>query len=143
MSGPQGAAAVRTLAADLARIPLALRTEARREMRAVGESVRQSAAANASWSRQIPAALQLRTAFDGKYAGVTVVASVAKARHARVYEGITRDPFRHPVFGDRETWVAQPARPYLLPAAAAGREDAEVGLVAAVDSVLARHGFGR
>lgn len=140
----EGAAAVRALAADLARVPDELRPELRREMRAVGEQVRQAAAADAAtWSTQIPSALSLRTAFEGSRVGVTVAAVVGKARHARVYEGITRDPFRHPVFGDRTRWVPQAARPYLLPAAEAGREDAVRGVQAALDTALARSGFGR
>jgi len=138
-----GAAGVRRLASDLARVPDELRPELRAAMRGVGQKVRDQAAANASWSSQIPAALQLRTGFEGRRAGVTVIASTGRARHARVYEGMVRDPFRHPVFGDRGTWVSQPARPYLLPAAEQGREDAAAGVVAALDTVLARRGFGR
>lgn len=143
MSPVHGAGELRSLRQDLARIPEQLRPELRRAMREVGQQVRDAAAANASWSTQIPGALQLRTAFEGRRTGVTVVAALGRARHARVYEGLVRDPFRHPVYGDRSNWVAQAARPYLLPAVEQKRDEAVTGVLAAIDTVLARNGFGR
>ena len=49
--------------------------------------------------------------------GVQLRVSSANAPHARPYEGMGQGgQFRHPVYGNRENWVAQATRPYAFPA---------------------------
>ncbi|WP_440685340.1 hypothetical protein [Cellulomonas soli] len=131
------------MAAALSRVPDELHGELRKQLRTVGEQVREDAAANASWSSRIPGALQMRVSFDGPRTGVRISASAKKAPHARVYEGIVDDPFRHPFFGNRDWWYEQAARPFLMPAAEKAHENVVAGALEAIDSTLARHGFGR
>lgn len=64
--------------------------------------------------------------------GVQLRISVAKAPHARPYEGISQqgslDQFRHPVYADPDkgrkewTWVSQQTRPYAWPAVKAASD---------------------
>lgn len=138
-----GSSGVRLLREDFRRIPAQLRPEIRRRTAAVGAKALRAAQQNASWSSRIPAALSLRTSFGGRNPGVEIVASQKKAPHARVYEGIVQSTFRHPVFGDRDWWVAQRARPYLLPAARGAGAELALEVGRAVDEVLTARGFGR
>lgn len=99
--------------------------EVRPRLAEAGQKVKASAAANASWSSRIPGALTSRVRLTGNRPGVYVQASSAKAPHARPFEGMTgRNPFRHPVYGNQNVWVAQAARPFLVPALR--ENDAEV-----------------
>lgn len=89
----------------------------------------------ASWSRTIPAALKVRTATSKVHPGADIV--VSGPRHHRLYEGLTkggRKTFRHKTFGrgGATGWVSQATRPYIRPAAAAGRE----ALKTAVDTAV-------
>lgn len=83
-----------------------------------------AARARASWSRQIPAALRVRTSQSRARPGADIV--VGGLRHARLYEGLTkggRARFRHKTFGRGGTgWVSQRTRPYIRPSVAEGRE---------------------
>lgn len=140
---------VALLARDLARIPVELRKEVRPRLREAGQSVMDAAKGNAAWSSRIPGSLTLRTSFSERQAGVFIEANAKRAPHARVYEGMVSDTFRHPVFqrsgqSRRQTpWVEQAARPFLWPAAQGGYEVVAEALGEAVDAVLAAHGFGR
>lgn len=64
-------------------------------------------------------------------------ALLSKARHARIHEF----GGRHPVFGNRENWVFQPARPHIFPAVEAGREEVNREALAALDDAIAEIGF--
>lgn len=120
------------LADRLAMVPREMHKEVRPRLAEAGQRVKASAAANASWSSRIPGALTSRVRLTGNRPGVYVQASSAKAPHARPFEGMTgRNPFRHPVFGNGghwaesgNVWVAQAARPFLVPALR--ENDAEV-----------------
>jgi hypothetical protein len=142
--GGAGSAGLRIVARDLAKIPAELRRAARTRIKVAGESVLRQGQANASWSSRIPAAMSLQVSFSGRNPGVTIVVDSAKAPHARPFEGIVADTWRHPVFersGRPTPWVQQAARPYLLPAAQAGFDLAVEGITAAVDEVLTNAGF--
>lgn len=113
------------LADRLAMVPREVHKEVRPRLAEAGQKVKASAAANASWSSRIPDALTSRVRLTGNRPGVYVQASSAKAPHARPFEGMTgRNPFRHPVYGNQNVWVAQAARPFLVPALR--ENDAEV-----------------
>lgn len=132
---------VRGLAQRLARIPKDFQGEARKVLKGIGGPFLSDAQAAASWSSRIPAALSLRVSLSSRRPGVTVRASLAKAGHARVYEGILGNNFRHPLFGDEEIWYQQLARPYLLPAL--DRQSVRIvdELTKAVDDVSRRAGL--
>lgn len=134
---------VSLLVRDLQRIPVELRKELRPRLTAAGNEVLGDARANAAWSSRIPGALTLRVSFAGDRAGVYIEANAKRAPHARVYEGLVADVFRHPLFGNREAWFAQAARPFLLPAARGGFEAVVDAVDDAIDTVLTQHGFGR
>lgn len=137
---------VSLLVRDLQRIPVELRKELRPRLTAAGNEVLGDARANAAWSSRIPGALTLRVSFAGDRAGVYIEANAKRAPHARVYEGLVADVFRHPVFARRgrsAPWVAQAARPFLLPAARGGFEAVVDAVDDAIDTVLTQHGFGR
>ena len=64
---------------------------------------------------------------------VSVTAGGKRAPEAVVLEhGGVEGTFRHPVFGNRDVWVSQKARPFLAPAFKEGEELA----VAAADRAL-------
>ncbi len=68
-----------------------------------------------------------------------VVAGGARAPHAVYYEG--PKPFRHPVFGNRNVWVKQTARPFLLPAVVKEAPAFDRAAVAAIDATFLKAGF--
>ncbi|WP_182112890.1 HK97 gp10 family phage protein [Actinotalea sp. JY-7876] len=132
------------LASDLNRLPANLRRAVRPKVREAGGETLRVAQANARWSSRIPAALSLRTSFGARAAGATVVASTAIAPHARVYEGMVHDSFRHPVFaraGRGAEWVSQAARPYVRPAAKATGQRFVEATNTAIDEALTASGF--
>ena len=126
---------LRTLVADLGKMDPALRADIRKRFRAIGKSVLDDARQRASWSSRIPGATTLRTSTSASTAGITLRVSSAKAPHARPYEGIGGSrggTFRHPVFGNRDVWVAQQQRPFWVPAAQAHRTEVTEAAVEAV-----------
>lgn len=118
-AGGRDAASLLVLADDLAKVPAAVRRRLGPAIKAAGQETLQEATwAAAQWSSRIPRALSLRASTGSRSPGVMVVADTTAAPHARVYEGIVADTFRHPVFGIKEAeWVTERARPYLRPAA--------------------------
>lgn len=62
---------------------------------------------------------------------------LSKAPHARIHEF----GGRHPVFGNRNNWVFQPARPHIFPAVEAGREAVNKEALAALDDAIKEIGF--
>ncbi len=131
---------VRLLAEALREAPKALRPQLRKALATSGSTMRQAAAANASWSRRIPKSLVVRTKFSGARPGVYIIARRSVAPHARPIEGITGvDKFRHPLFGDTEHWYDQPTRPFLAKAVEdkgdAAIREIQDGLEAALRSV--------
>lgn len=126
---------IRALVGSLGDMPAEVRANLRKELRVVGQSALSKARSNASWSSRIPPAISVRVSTRGDKAGVYLRVDAARAPHARPYEGIGSRgaTFRHPVFGDRDAWVTQATRPYLVPAVQAVRDEA---LRAAEQAVL-------
>lgn len=125
----------------LGRIPKELHREVRPRLRELGQDTMREAQANASWSSRIPRALSVRVSLNSRRPGVSIRASLKVAPHARALEGILDDPFKHPVFGDETTWVAQRARPYLLPATHAAGPRLRQTVVELLDEVHRRVGL--
>ena len=93
---------------------------------------------NASWSSRIPGTV--RPFATARSVGVR--AGGRRAPHARVYEGLGgAGSFRHPVFGNRNVWVTQSTRPFLMPAVEANAEGIVDDVFDAIDGVFVRSGF--
>lgn len=130
-------AELRKLIVDLSAIPEDMREELAHDIRDGAELILDEMHRRASWSTRIPAATTMRASGTG----AELSTSAARAPHARPYEGLSGDPFRHPVYGNRDNWVSQAARPFFFAAveAKAGEVDERVGR--GIDRVAARHGF--
>lgn len=86
-------------------------------MRAAGQVVKTAIQSNAGFSSRIPGAVRMTTSFGSKTGGVRIWVDAKKAPHARPLENLGRSgSFRHPVFGDMDVWVSQPAHPFFFPA---------------------------
>lgn len=122
-------------------VPRELGKEVRRELRPIANEVKADAARNASWSRRIPRSLSVRIQF-GRRPSVRIEARRQIAPHARPFEGAAGKPrFRHPVFGNRDRWVNQATRPYLLPAIRSRQTSVARRMRIAVERAVARHGL--
>lgn len=90
------------------------------ELRKMAKVVAADAKDRAAWSRRIPQSIA--TSVTAKGASIKIKRGVAP--HGAVLEGGKRNAatFRHPVFGNRDVWVTQKARPFLRPAVESHRE---------------------
>ncbi len=131
---------VRAAVRGLGRATPELKRALRPRLRSAGEAIRQDMKARASYSSRIPGAIGMTTSFSAKGGGVRLRVNQAKAPHARVLERGNlkgrHGTFRHPVFGDRETWATQQTRPYFFPALQAGRSLMERNITDAVRASL-------
>lgn len=124
---------------ELKKIEPALAKELKKELKAiVNTHVIPDAKSNASWSSRIPGAIKPQALAKG--IGVRVARK--RAPHAAAFEGMQprgmKAEFRHPVFGDREVWVSQPTRPFLLPAIDANQQEAADAARDAVEAAAKR-----
>lgn len=111
-----------------------LASEFRKSLRLAGGIIAGIAQRNAAWSTKIPGTIKSRTSG----ASVTVVAGGPNAPAAAAFEhGGNSGVFRHPVFGT-DTWVNQPARPFLKPAVDEGTPAAQKAAVDALDLVVGK-----
>jgi hypothetical protein len=142
-----GAELADVIANDLRRLPEETRKKIRPKLRRAGTRVAASAKANASWSTRIPATARVVTSFRYGREGVQVKLGGRGAPHTRPYEGLTRNPFRHPVHADPRktrgewTWVSQAARPMLRPAARQHEGETNREMRAALDEAGRELGF--
>jgi phage gpG-like protein len=115
---------LRKFAPDVAR---ALRAELRKVVKVVAVDAKHRAP-----RRTGNLARKIRPSVTAKRAAV-----VSAARYGHVIE----NGGRHPVYGNRENWVNQSARPYLKPAADAHSKDVERGALDAIDKAAKEAGF--
>lgn len=138
-----GRVELRRLIGELGKIPKDLRRALRPALLKVAAPVLAEAKRNAAWSTRIPGATRITTNFTGRRPGIAITVSKAKAPHARPLENLgMRGTFRRPVFGHRDRWTTQRARPFLFPAVTSKANVAlaqEVGRV--VDEVARANGF--
>lgn len=113
------------VAADMRALPVELRKAVRPRIKTAGQVVVTDAQSRSGWSTRIPATIRVRTSFRVDRESVEVIAGGPKTPHARPYEGTRGATFRHPMFGNREVWITQTARPFLLPAAKAKRGEVD------------------
>lgn len=134
---------IEALIDDLGKIPLELRRELRPALASAAEPILRDAKARAGWSSRIPGAITIKSSFSESRPGVRLVVSQARAPHARPFEGLSRSgsSFRHPVFGNREVWVAQRTRPFFFPAVRAGREQVAAAAADALAAAARTAGF--
>ena len=122
-------------ARDLRAVAPELKLELLREMKSAGEIVAEDARSRADWSEKIPPAIKVKVSGDT----IKVVADAKKAPNAKPIEhGGKGGTFRHPVFGNRDVWVDQQARPFLRPALTANRELVVAAVKRAVAKALAK-----
>lgn len=108
---------IERLIRDIGKIPKELKRELRPGLRAAAKPVLDRARRNASWSTRIPGATKISITFAGRRPGVKIVTNAKRAPHARPFENLgDQGTFRHPVWGNRDVWVTQKARPFLFPA---------------------------
>lgn len=97
-----------------------------------------AAKGHASWSSRIPGAIKPQV--TARKVGLRVRSK--NAPHARPYEGISQGAtFRHPVFGNRNVWVTQAARPFLDPAVEEHKEEFMEAAGVAVDEAADQTGW--
>lgn len=101
---------------QLRAVPKESRQDVRKAIVAATEDIRRDMARRASWSSRIPPAITTRVRFAS--ASVQLRVNSKRAPHARPYEGLSSrgGSFRHPVYGHRDRWVSQSARPFFFPA---------------------------
>lgn len=103
------------LARDLKNADPLLLKELRTGIRKAAEPARQQVKQNAAGvSPRIAAAIPpARVSFAKRGASVRIVVNAKKAPHARPLENKGRPgKFRHPLFGNRNRWISQPAKPF-------------------------------
>ena len=132
---------LQALIRDLGAIPPAARKTMRPAINRAGRLVLTQMKTNASWSTRIPAAITMRAATGGTV-GVTFRVNATRAPHARPYEHDgAAGTFRHPVYGNREVWVSQAARPFFYRAVQQYTDQVVQLLGDAVEQAARQHGF--
>lgn len=123
---------------DLGKIAPETRKALRKELKQLLRvDIIPAAKRHSSWSSRIPG--QIKPQVTGKRLGLRVAAR--KAPHARPFEGISGATFRHPVFGNRENWVTQSARPFLKPAVTSNRDEFMAAAGAAINDAAREAGW--
>lgn len=140
--------AFRTFQRELRKTEPALAKSLNKELRnVVKDKVVPAAKANASWSTRIPGAIKPQV--TTKQIGVRVAGSgsgrkgaIRQAAHGYAFENTSNTGwFRHPVFGNRNVWVNQNARPFLRPAVESNQEAVVTAAMDAVDAAGRAAGF--
>jgi hypothetical protein len=129
---------IRRMARDLESTVPGIKKEVGTATKEAGLVVAMEARALSSWSSRIPESVRAA----GGLAKVVVRAGNANAPHAAPYEhGGLPGTFRHPVYGNRQVWVQQAARPFLAPALERKAALFEERVYRGVDMVFNAAGF--
>lgn len=135
---------VRKLVNDIRKIGGTVSRELGKEFKKAAGPVANQARINAGWSTRIPGALQVGTSRSRRFPGAQIKVSKDRAPHARLYEfgsGSRKKSFRHPVYGDMETWVEESTRPFIRPAVRAKGNEFIKAADRAVDTAAKAGGF--
>lgn len=133
---------LRALYVDLKNVPGNLRVELRKGINAAAKPIVQAIQSGSSWSTRIPGAVKAKTSFSAKSAGVAISVDARIAPEARPLENQGNSgTFRHPIFGDITTWVAQPAQPFFWHGVAAADSKIDAAMQAVMDNVIRQAGF--
>jgi len=123
--------------AKLKAVPKEARAAVRKAVREAGVDLTQAVRGAASWSSRIPGATTMKVGFGARSAGVRIAVSARRAPHAKVHEfPNNRATIRHPVFGDRDAWVNQPAHPFFRKTVNANRRAVVAKIEKAIDRVI-------
>lgn len=135
---------IRRLVRDFRKLPPDLRKELRPALRKAALPILADSRNRSSWSTRIPRATRISTKFQARRGGVVIAVSGKRAPHARPYEHLgSAGTFRHPVFGNRDVWVPQAARPFLFNAVDAGADGVREALGDLVVTIGRKHGWDR
>lgn len=89
--------------------------------------------------RRMAKAVTLAVRLSGRDAGVTIRVDGRKMpagqKNLPAYMEGSKRPWRHPVFGNRDTWVAQPSHPYFFKIVRPFGARARRGVLRALDSI--------
>lgn len=86
---------------------------------------------SSTFSTRIPGSIKVVTSEEtGR---VQIKGGGAKAPNAYPFDPPSNPPVRHPLFGNRDYWYAQPYRPFLEEAAEAGGDEAAEALANVID----------
>jgi hypothetical protein len=129
---------------DLKAVEGNLRVELRHAIADSGQPLAALVRNAAGWSSRIPGAVKVSASFSTRSAGVAIKVDGGAAPEAAPLENKGQSgTFGHPVYGNREVWVRQQARPFfyrtLSGSSAVGI--AEKAILAAMDKVAAKAGF--
>jgi hypothetical protein len=100
------------------------------DLKAAAEVIAGTARELASWSKQIPAAINVSV--SGSTAEISCEAPPAYPAETRA---------RHPLFGDRHDWYGPPGAPFLGPAADARAGAAMARYARKIDAMCRKAGF--
>jgi hypothetical protein len=132
---------LQTLFFQLKAMEGSLQVELRRGIREAAAPMVAAVKANASWSSRIPGAVSAKPSFTAKRAGVTIQVNAKAAPEARPLENQGKGgTFRHPVYGHRNNWVDQAARPFFF-SAVERTTQAEIAMRAVMVRVAAKAGL--
>lgn len=135
-------AALTRLVHDLGQIPPDVRRELGPIVRKASQPVLGQMRDNASWSHRIPGAIRVAGAFSATSPGVTFRVNSKIAPHARPIEHDGNPGFfRHPLWGNREHWVSQAARPFFYRAVQQRGNEVIEAVANGVAEIARRHGF--
>ena len=137
-------AELRKLYVDLKGVEGNLRVELRRGIKKAADPLAQRVRANAGWSSRIPGAVKVKPSFTARGAGVSIVVDAKAAPEGAPLENKGRGgTFRHPVYGNRDVWATQTARPFFWAAvSSSGAVSAvEQVIVQVMDAVAVKAGF--
>lgn len=126
---------------DFEAIPPDLRRELPGAIKKAAKPMLGQMKANSAWSTRIPSTVRVSTSFGAAMPGIRIVAGGTRAPHAVLYEGLHGNPFRAPLFGDREHWYPHSARPFFYKAVDEKGAAVTEQVGEAVTDVVRRHGF--
>jgi bacteriophage HK97-gp10 putative tail-component len=127
---------------DFGEIPADLRRELPKAVKEAAKPMLGQMKANSAWSTRIPSSIRLSGSFSsGGGAGIRIIGGNANTPHAVLYEGLHGDPFRAPLYGDREHWYPHAARPFFYKAVNEKGAEVVEKVGDAVMEVVHRHGF--
>lgn len=133
---------LRQMYLDLKAVEGNLQVDLRRAINACTAPIVQGIQQEAGWSTRIPGAVHGKVSFGAKSAGVAVTVNARIAPEAAPLENKGKPGlFRHPVFGNRDTWVNQSARPFFYAGAARAQKTIDAQMRQILDDVAAKAGF--
>ena len=132
---------LRKLFLELKAMEGSLQVELRRGVREAAIPAVQSVKRASAWSSRIPDAVKAQPFFTAKRAGVRIIVDARKAPEGRPLEhGGQSGDFRHPVFGHKDRWVPQAARPFFY-ASVERSVEVEIAMRAVMARVAAKGGM--